>query len=154
MITTIRNMREVETMVLDGKLGCIGIDLGGPIISRPLPIGSWVEDPTACPWIDGVQDMLRYMVSRGVDVWIISRVRNGTVMDTKVKWLDHHAKGEFAWMRSKTIFCLERSDKIPIIQRMGIELFVDDREEICEQIDRTSCISVLYIEPFVSFRLQ
>ena len=144
-VITISEMSNVKNLVIDSQVKKVAFDLGGVLIDRPLPIGSWNEDPAICLWVKGVKDLLVDLRNMPISVWFISRVRNGEVMDSKRIWLDAHCgpDSEFYWVRQRTIFCLEREDKIPIINDMGIQMFVDDRKEICEQIGN-HCIPVYY----------
>ena len=144
-VITINKLKNVKNLVIDSQVKRVGFDLGGVLIERPLPIGSWNNDPGNCLWVKGAKDLLLDLSAMSIDIWFISRARNGEVMDSKRIWLDAHcgSSSQFHWVRQRTIFCLEREDKIPLIECMGIQLFVDDRDEICQQIG-DYCIPVCY----------
>lgn len=71
----------------------------------------------------------------GNDRYVISKC--GPRMQEKtLNWMEHNGFYDITGIRPENVwFCLERPDKAPLIQQLGITAFVDDRADVLGYID-------------------
>src|SRR5262245_50908825 len=118
----------------------LGIDIGGVIIAR---VGR--EEDTSfsgenyldTPPVPFAFEAIKRLVDErfGSHVFLISRASPRTRAKT-MRWLKHHRFFERTGVRPKHVhFCLERSDKSRICQKLGITHFVDDRLDVLSSLN-------------------
>ena len=110
----------------------IGIDVGGVLRSR---LGSddlavYLADQ---PFKDAFE-VIRWIVQtfgRG-NVFIVSRCSEPRERAITL-WLEKHGFFSDDMLEpSHVFFCRERADKAPIVKKLGIDCFIDDRAEVLE----------------------
>lgn len=77
----------------------------------------------------------------GEEVYFITaRIRGKNIYKQTVSWLD-----SVGWINPQVIITV---DKVPIIQYLGLDYFVDDRLETCHDISATTnCKAIIYDYP-------
>lgn len=114
----------------------IGIDVGGVITDRVNNDGTDTnfrgDNFMKTSAVKGAFVLIKDLIERygAQNVFIVSKC--GLVIEDKTRrWLDGHNFYQFTGFNPDNLyFCRERADKAPIVQRLGITDFIDDREEV------------------------
>lgn len=106
----------------------LGIDLGNTITDKKLFGGSALEK---MPQPDAFRVIKRLIQERfGDKVHIVSKVTPEEEIRA-IAWLENYNFFDASGLiESHVEFCLERHDKAPICERLGITHFIDDRPEV------------------------
>jgi len=117
----------------------LGVDIGGVIINR---VGDdhdtsfFGETPMRTPAVEGVFEALAALAAdpfRG-RVHLVSKARPATA-DRTLRWLALHAfAGRTGIGDDRLHFVLERAEKAPVCERLGITHFVDDRMDVLRHL--------------------
>ena len=119
----------------------IGIDVGGVIIN------GLANDNTDTSFrgdnfmktsaVPGVYDAVKQLIERygAENVFIVSKC--GAVIETKTRlWLAGNGFYAHTGFNPENLhFCIDRAGKAPIVQRLGITDFIDDKEEVLGYMD-------------------
>ena len=115
----------------------LGVDIGRVIIHGDGPDTSFVggsdADAMKTPAMDGAVESLGRLCRRfGGRVWLVSKCGPRIQARTR-RWLDRHRFFQTTGIPYGQLrFCLDRRDKAPICDELGIGLFVDDRLDVLE----------------------
>ncbi|MBX3222987.1 MAG: hypothetical protein KF795_20920 [Labilithrix sp.] len=120
-----------------GRAQVLGVDIGRVIIAGDGPdtsfIGGSEADAMRAPAVEGAFDSLTRLRERFAGrVWLVSKCGPRIQARTR-RWLDRHRFFQVTGIPYGQLrFCLERRDKAPICEELGIELFIDDRADVLE----------------------
>lgn len=109
----------------------MGIDIGKVIIGG---IGEqdtsfFTDEFLSTPAVPNAFEAVRKL-SKIYDVWFVSKCGQ-KVQEKTIQWLTHHRFHEITGTNPEQIvFCRKRSQKAAIVRELGIEIFIDDREDI------------------------
>lgn len=108
----------------------IGIDIGNVIFGGGGEDTSFFGDNFLnTPKIEGSFQAVSELAEK-FDVWLISKCGQ-KVQDKTLLWFDHHDFFESTGVNSEqVIFCRKRNEKAGIAAELGIQAFIDDREDI------------------------
>lgn len=117
----------------------LGIDVGGVIIKPAENTGdtSFFSDGyLKTPMIEGAFETIRHLnleVFHG-DVCIVSKC--GERVEAKTRhWLGHHGFHDYTGIPpARLFFCRKRKDKAPICERVGVDIFIDDRLDVLRHL--------------------
>jgi hypothetical protein len=113
----------------------IGIDVGGVIIDKvndgtdtSFMWDNYLETTAVPQAIESIKLLVERMSAQ--NVFIVSKC--GQKVQNKTRhWLSHHdVFGKTGLLPENIHFCLERPQKAPICERLGITHFVDDRYDV------------------------
>jgi len=115
-------------------LDALGVDIGGVVISH---VGSgndtsfFAENYLETPSVPKALESLRMLRARfGSNIYLVSKAKSLTQNKT-VEWMRYHQFHVRTGIEPKhVLFCLERSEKAGICERLGITHFVDDKLEV------------------------
>lgn len=130
-------------------LWCIGIDFGGVIVKpRALVRGEDTSLSDQSPGAQEAQPGAFESVKRLVEVvngnvWIVSKA-GPRMQELTLQWLEENQfYSTTGFPQDHVRFCLERADKKPICEELGITHFVDDRIHLMQILQHT--VSHLYL---------
>lgn len=148
------NWDELLQYILKNKFQNIGFDLGNVIIDKQhTPDGKMITwDSKAykeTPEIEGAYKGLAKLSNDGRNLFIISRSHtSGDGVDGKVKalnWLSHNGIADL-FDPKKIMFVDSPDDKAPIIDKLGLDAFIDDREDVVEDLTNTDTTPIKHDE--------
>ena len=118
----------------------LGIDIGGVIIQPAETAGDTSFFSSAyldtSPVKDAFEAIAQLREERfGNDIYLISKCGPGVQQKT-LDWLSHHNFYELTGVaRQHVHFCRDRADKAPICNRLGIDIFIDDRVDVLRHLE-------------------
>lgn len=101
----------------------IGIDIGRTIVDT--------DNPDKPPFPEAIRVIRRLVDFYGdKNVFIVSKVTDAQKLRA-LRWIRRTRFHEETDMREENVeFCLERHEKAPICQRLGVTAFIDDRVDV------------------------
>jgi hypothetical protein len=130
----------------------LGIDIGGVIISREPKRGSedtsffgdnYLKTPPVFGAFEAIAALWRIFDRR---VYLVSKA-DGRSRAKSTEWLTHHnffaRTGVYV---ANVRYVYERADKVGVCRTLGINFFVDDREEILEYLREVSPYQIWFTE--------
>nr|WP_246425527.1 hypothetical protein [Streptomonospora nanhaiensis] len=117
----------------------LGVDVGGVIIRRSdgdQDTSFFGEHPMRTPAVEGAFEALAELAAGPFDgrVYVISKAKPDTAHRT-IEWLHHHDfERRTGITRERMHFVLNRGDKAPVCERLGITHFVDDRIDVLRHL--------------------
>lgn len=124
----------------------IGVDIGGVIIggAGPNDTSFFGENYLETPMIPGAPSVVSYLVHKGHEVFIISKASPKTVKRS-IAWLNNRNFWRATGLTpDRLIFCRERSHKAAIADLLELDVMIDDRQEICDQMAEVGIYPVLF----------
>ena len=120
----------------------IGIDIGGVVIGGPgNDTQFFTDDYLKTPAMKSAR-MSITTLNRLHEVVFISKAGPKTAAKTK-EWLFENA---FFWKAGvsfdQLVFCRERWQKAPIAQMLELDVFIDDRKDICDSMREVGIIPI------------
>ena len=119
----------------------IGIDIGRVIIAGDGPDTSFVggsdEEALRAPSIDGAFPSIARIVEAfgSENVFLVSKCGKRVEARSRL-WLAHHRfYAETGVLEKNLRFCRTRPEKAPICDELGIQFFVDDREDVLSHMN-------------------
>lgn len=123
----------------------IGVDIGGVIIggAGPSDTSFFSDRYLDTPMLPGAISVVTWMAQRH-EVFIISKAGPNTV------------KKSWSWLRNQkffvttgvsednVIFCRERSHKAAIASLLELDVMIDDRQEICDQMEAVGVQPIVF----------
>lgn len=113
----------------------LGVDIGRVLIHGDGPDTSFVggtdDDALRTPPLPGALESLARLVELFEGrVWLVSKCGKRVEQRSRA-WLAHHdAYARTGLAPERVLFCRDRADKAPLAQKLGLQLFVDDRVDI------------------------
>lgn len=123
----------------------IGIDIGGVVIGSPdgKDTSFFSNNYLATPMMRMAHKSL-YILNQEHEIFFISKAGPKTAQKT----LDWFRNRGLFWKlgidESRLIFCRERSQKAPISLLLELDLFIDDRLDICKSMEENGVSSILF----------
>ena len=119
----------------------IGIDIGGVLIRPALEGGDtsffslgYLETPMVEGAFEAVAALNRTVFPERV--FLVSKAKSGTARKT-VEWLAHHRFHETTGVPLERVhFCERREDKAIIAKRLALSVFIDDRLDVLQHLQR------------------
>lgn len=110
----------------------MGIDIGGVIVQRAgLGDTSFEQEHLKTPPMPDAFETIARLASEH-DVWIISKCYP-RMQRLSRQWLEHGRFFEITGVRrDRLLFCLKRPEKALIARELGLDAFIDDREDVLE----------------------
>lgn len=123
----------------------VGIDIGNVIIGGGgQERGFFTENYLATPQIYGAFDSIKELVNVGHEVVLISKC-GAPVMAKTVNWLQTHEFFEYTGVDIDSVYFVpKREDKAPLAQQLGVEIMIDDREDIIESMQGVVALPILF----------
>ncbi|MDP1694938.1 MAG: hypothetical protein Q8L34_05350 [Candidatus Woesearchaeota archaeon] len=129
----------------------LGVDVGGVIIaSRQRDRDTFFNgnhlEAAASPYVfEGLRRLVNEVF--GNEVYIVSKCKPKVQQKTR-EWLEHHNFYEQTGISRKHVyFCLERRDKLPICQRLGVTTFIDDKLEVHRYLHEAGITDLYLFNP-------
>lgn len=124
----------------------IGIDIGGVIIGGGGQDTSFFSDNyLSTPAIRYALSSVRSL-NKEHELFFISKCGPQVAQKT-LDWLENRA---FFWKAgvdpNRLVFCRERSQKAPIAQLLELDVFIDDRQDICQSMRQIGIRPILFTD--------
>lgn len=113
----------------------VGIDIGNVIIGGGGEDTSFFSDGfLKTPMIPGAFDSIKEIAAKH-DVWLISKC-GARVQERTRDWLEDRDFFEITGVNpEQMIFCKTRPEKAVIAERLGLSVFIDDRDDIIDSME-------------------
>ena len=119
------------------EIHTLGVDIGRVLIHGDGPdtsfIGGTDADAMRTPAMAGSFEALTRLCELFAGrIWLVSKCGPRVQARTR-QWLDRHRFFQSTGIRYGQVrFCLERREKAPICEELGVSLFVDDRRDVLD----------------------
>lgn len=128
----------------------VGVDIGGVVIGGPgndtqFFTGDWLHTPA----VKGAWTALWNFWNLGVEVYFISKAGKRTASKT-CGWLIYHyasnidGSGKTVFPLNNLVFCKKREQKAPIARMLELDVFIDDRQDICDSMEAAGIRPILF----------
>lgn len=121
----------------------IGLDIGGVIIGGDGNDTFFTKDYLYTPEVSLAFSSIRNLAKEH-DIFLVSKAGPLVVQKTRA-WLDD--REFFLWTgidRDNLVFCRMRRQKAPIAQLLELDLFVDDRKDICDSMEAVGIPAITF----------
>ena len=116
----------------------LGIDVGGVIMSNATEDAdtSFFSDGyLKTPQNTGAIEIITKLVPQFDAVYIVSKCRE-KIQQKTLKWFSHHHFHQKTKIPQQNVyFCIQRHEKAPICEKLGITHFIDDKLEVLSYLE-------------------
>ena len=126
-------------------MAIIGIDIGNVIIGGDHEDRTFFgDDYLLAPAVWGAFDSIRDLVNQGHEIVLISKC-GIPVMTKTVSWLQYHDFFEHTGVSIDSMyFVRNREEKAPLAQDLGVDIMIDDREDIIQSMEGVVELPILF----------
>jgi hypothetical protein len=112
----------------------IGIDIGNVIIGgQGVDTQFFTEDYLSTPVVEGTAEAISHLTHMEHEIFLISKC--GPEVEKKtMNWLIDRRFWSFTGVIGLPYFVRHRMDKAPVARALGLDVFIDDRQDIIESM--------------------
>ena len=117
---------------MPSKFKTVAFDLGGVIFSGSNDTNIFCKNYLNTPLTQGIYEVLKTLKNRkDIKLIIVSKAFPNNAKKSRECLTIHDID---MWFNS-IIFCEKRESKFPICQAMGVDIMIDDRQDVLEHFD-------------------